>query len=189
MRNGSLLFLSAAITVLSSSVCQAAPEVVSVDMQRIMVESKPGKQAAEHLKQVQQVLQKGFDALREKHAKAPEAERNKIYAEGLAVLNRQMDVERQAATQAVHVVVVEEIEKRRRKNGVLPVIPRNVVITGDFNKADYTNTILSAVNRRTVKFAELPRVTPSRTRKNRGCALVRSVSALPGAADSGRTAS
>ena len=45
------------------------------------------------------------------------------------------------------------------------VIPRSMVIAGDFNKADYTNTIMSAVNKRTVKFAELPKVTIKDTKK------------------------
>ena len=66
---------------------------------------------------------------------------------------------------AVNAVVVEEIEKWRKKNGVQLVIPRSVVITGDFDRADYTSTILSAVNRRKVTFAKLPTVTIRDTKK------------------------
>lgn len=160
-----ILFLAAVMYVLSASACMAAPAVVSVDMQRIMAESVPGKQAAAHLEQVRQVLQKGFDDLRKAHEKESEAERNKIYADGLAVLNRQMEVERQSAMRAVNAVVVEEIEKWRQKNGVQLVIPRSMVITGDYDKADYTNTILSAVNKRKVTFAALPTVTIKDTKK------------------------
>ena len=45
------------------------------------------------------------------------------------------------------------------------VIPRSMVITGDYSKADYTNTILSAVNKRKVKFADLPKVTIKDSKK------------------------
>ncbi len=165
MHKISFLFLAVVMYVLSSSVCMAAPAVVSVDMQRIMAESVPGKAASAHLEEVRKVLQKGFDDLRKAHEKDPESERNKIYADGLSVLNRQMEVERQSAMRAVNAVVVDEIEKWRKKNGVMLVIPRSVVITGDFDKADYTNTILSAVNKRKVKFADLPTVTIKDTKK------------------------
>ena len=96
---------------------------------------------------------------------APEEERNKIYADGLARLNRQMALEQQSALSAVNDVVVEEIEKWRQKNGVSLVISRAAVITGDFVKADYTNTILSAVNKRQVKFADLPVVKVTSPKK------------------------
>ncbi|HJD97305.1 hypothetical protein [Mailhella massiliensis] len=168
MRGKSFFSFVVAVAVLFSSVGileARAPEVVSVDMQRLMVESTPGKQAEEHLKKVQQVLQKGFEDLKKAHAKEAEAERNRIYAQGLAVLNRQMDVERQAAMRAVQDVVVEEVEKWRKKNGVLLVVSRSMVIAGDWDKADYTNAILSQVNRRKVKFADLPTVTINKDNK------------------------
>ena len=165
MRKLSFLFIAVVLYAFSASACMAAPAVVSVDLQRIVAESEPGKQAAMHLEKVRQVLQKGFDDLRKAHEKDSEEERNKIYAEGLSVLNRQMEIERQSAMRAVNAVVVDEIEKWRKKNGVQLVIPRSMVIAGDFNKADYTNTIMSAVNKRTVKFAELPKVTIKDTKK------------------------
>ena len=162
MLGKSIFSFVVAVTVLFSTagVLEAkAPDVVSVDMQRLMAESAPGKQAEEHLKKVQQVLQKGFEDLKKAHAKESEAERNKIYAQGLAVLNRQMDVERRAAMLAVQNVVVEEVEKWRRKNGVSLVVSRSMVVAGDWDRADYTNTILSQVNKRKVKFADLPTVS------------------------------
>ena len=153
---GSMLFASAAM---------AAPAVVSVDMQKVLTQSEPGRQAAAHLEEVRKVLQKGFDELKEAHKNAPEEERNKIYADGLARLNRQMALEQQSALSAVNDVVVEEIEKWRQKNGMSLVISRAAVITGDFVKADYTNTILSAVNKRQVEFADLPVVKVTSPKK------------------------
>ena len=129
---------------------------------------QPGKQAEAHLKKVREVLQKGFDKLRDAHKKDSEEERNKVYAQGLAVLNRQMEVERQAAMRVVHEVVVEEVEKWRKKNGVSLVIARSMVVAGDWSKADYTKTILTQVNRRKVKFADLPTVTIKEEGKSEG---------------------
>ena len=168
MHKISFLFLAVVMYVLSSSVCMAAPAVVSVDMQRIMAESVPGKAASAHLEEVRKVLQKGFDDLRKAHEKDPESERNKIYADGLSVLNRQMEVERQAAMRVVHEVGVEDVEKGRKKNGVSLVIARSMVVAGDWSKADYTKTILTQVNRRKVKFADLPTVTIKEEGKSEG---------------------
>lgn len=159
MRRFFILFAAAVFYAFLISTCAAAPAVVSVDMQRLMTQSEPGKQATAHLEQVRKVLQKGFDELREAHKKAPEEERNKIYADGLARLNRQMEAERLSALRVVNNVVVEEIEKWRKRNGVSLVISRSAVVAGDFAKADFTNTIMAAVNKRQVKFAELPVVT------------------------------
>ena len=75
------------------------------------------------------------------------------------MLNQQMELERAAAMQAYNAVVVEEIEKWRKQNGVQLVIPRGVVIAGDWDKADYTNTILRRVNKRTVDLPDLPKVS------------------------------
>ena len=69
MRIGSvcscLVFVFFCLPLVSS--CNAAPKipaVVSVDMQRLMTESEPAKQASEHLGEVRAVLQKGFDDAR-----------------------------------------------------------------------------------------------------------------------------
>ncbi len=170
MRRVFLLLAAMAVTMFAFSVAEAArvPDGVSVDMQYLISESQPGKQAEAHLKKVREVLQKGFDKLRDAHKKDSEEERNKVYAQGLAVLNRQMEVERQAAMRVVHEVVVEEVEKWRKKNGVSLVIARSMVVAGDWSKADYTKTILTQVNRRKVKFADLPTVTIKEEGKSEG---------------------
>ena len=118
MRRFFILFAAAVFYAFLISPCAAAPAVVSVDMQRLMTQSEPGKKATAHLEQVRKVLQKGFDELREAHKKAPEEERNKIYADGLARLNRQMEAEHLSALRVLNNVVVEEIEKWRKRNGV-----------------------------------------------------------------------
>ena len=97
MRIGSvcscLVFVFFCLPLVSS--CNAAPKipaVVSVDMQRLMTESEPAKQASEHLGEVRAVLQKGFEALRETYKNAPKEQQEAIFANGLAVLNRQMEL-------------------------------------------------------------------------------------------------
>ena len=135
------------------------PAVVTMDMDRLLAESEPGKKMDAHLKEVQAVLQKGYNDLEETFKDAPDPEKKRIYAEGLAKLNRQMEVERQAAIQVVHAVLVDEIEKWRASNGVSLVIPRNVVLAGNWEATDYTTPIMDAANNRTVKFADLPVVS------------------------------
>ena len=89
MRIGSvcscLVFVFFCLPLVSS--CNAAPKipaVVSVDMQRLMTESEPAKQASEHLGEVRAVLQKGFEALRETYKNAPKEQQEAIFATGVA---------------------------------------------------------------------------------------------------------
>lgn len=143
------------------SSCDAAPKVpavVSVDMQRLMTESEPAKQASGHLTEVRAVLRKGFEELREAYKNAPKEQQETILANGLAALNRQMDLEARAAAKTINDIIVEEVSKWRKSNGVLLVIPRSAVIDGDWDSADYTKTILAAVNKRKATFAALPAV-------------------------------
>ena len=149
MRIGSvcscLVFVFFCLPLVSS--CNAAPKipaVVSVDMQRLMTESEPAKQASEHLGEVRAVLQK--------------EQQEAIFANGLAVLNRQMELETRAAAKSVNDIIAEEVGKWRKSNGVMLVISRSAVIDGDWDSADYTKTILAAVNKRKAAFAALPAV-------------------------------
>ena len=158
MRIGSvcscLVFVFFCLPLVSS--CNAAPKipaVVSVDMQRLMTESEPAKQASEHLDEVRAVLQKGFEALRETYKNAPKEQQEAIFANGLAVLNRQMELETRAAAKSVNDIIAEEVG-----NGVMLVISRSAVIDGDWDSAGYTKTILAAVNKRKAAFAALPAV-------------------------------
>ena len=163
MRIGSvcscLVFVFFCLPLVSS--CNAAPKipaVVSVDMQRLMTESEPAKQASEHLGEVRAVLQKGFEALRETYKNAPKEQQEAIFANGLAVLNRQMELETRAAAKSDNDIIAEEVGKWRKSNGVMLVISRSAVIDGDWDSADYTKTILAAVNKRKAAFAALPAV-------------------------------
>lgn len=157
MRIGSvcscLVFVFFCLPLVSS--CNAAPKipaVVSVDMQRIMTESEPAKQASEHLGEVRAVLQKGFEALRETYKNAPKEQQEAICAQS------QMELETRAAAKSVNDIIAEEVGKWRKSNGVMLVISRSAVIDGDWDSADYTKTILAAVNKRKAAFAALPAV-------------------------------
>ncbi len=162
MRKTILTLAMSALLLAFGSPAHAAPaapgKVAVADMEQIVNESEPGKQAAEHLKKVQASLQQGFDELRERYKDAPEQERNRILAEGLNLLNRQMDLERLAASKRVNDVAVEEIEKWRKKQGALCVLPRSAVLAGDWEKLDCTKEILKAVNGRQVDFGNVPKV-------------------------------
>lgn len=159
---GHFLLLGVLLLLLSPLSCQAAPKappVVSVDMRALMAESAPGRQGAAHLEKVREVLQKGFEELKAAHKDSSPEERQKALAEGLAALNRQMELERGAVERIVSGLAVEEIAKWRKANGVMLVIPRSVVIDGDMNAADFTRTILAALNKRSAAFPDLPVVS------------------------------
>ena len=154
--------LSFCLLFVAFSGCTAAPAlppVVSVNMQVLMTQSAPGKQAADHLAEVRKVLQQGFEDLKTTFKDRPAPELEKILAEGLNRLNTQMLAEQQAAEQIVQKIVVEEVAKWRAANkDVLMVIPSAVVIDANMEKADFTKTILAAVNKRTATFPKLPTV-------------------------------
>lgn len=154
--------LGVLLLLLSPLSCQAAPKappVVSVDMRALMTESAPGKQGAAHLEKVRDVLQKGFEDLKAAHKDSSPEERQKALSDGLAALNRQMELERGAVDRIVAGLAVEEVSKWRKANGIMLVIPRSVVIDGDMHAADFTGTILAALNKRTAVFPDLPVVS------------------------------
>ena len=67
-------------------------------------------------------------------------------------------LETRAAAKSVNDIIAEEVGKWRKSNGVMLVISRSAVIDGDWDSADYTKTILAAVNKRKAAFAALPAV-------------------------------
>lgn len=133
------------------------PPVVTVNVQQIMAESTPGKQGSEHLKAVQTVLQKGFDGVQERYKSKPKAEQEKVLAEALAVLNRQMEIEKLAVASLLNKAIVEEVAVWRKANKVSLVLPREYALDVE-PSADITKSILSAVNKRKITFPDLPKV-------------------------------
>ena len=76
-----------------------------------------------------------FEALRETYKNAPKEQQEAIFANGLAVLNRQMELETRAAAKSVNDIIAEEVGKWRKSNGVMLVISRSAVIDGDWDSA------------------------------------------------------
>ena len=136
---------------------QAAPVMGVVDVQKVLKESKAAGAARAHLEQARAALQMGLDALEAEYKGAPEAERRRVLSEGLMTLNRQMSIEEQAANQVVLQMMQEEAAKWRASSKASCVITLQNLLDAD-KSVDVTDKIIAAMNKRTPKFAELPRV-------------------------------
>ena len=100
---------------------QAGPPLGIVDVERVLRESAPAQAARRHLEEARAVLQKGMEALEQEWKDAPEAERRKAVAEGLAALNRKMASEEAADNAVVMKLLGEECEKWRATHKALAV--------------------------------------------------------------------
>ena len=105
----SVVLLSCCLALAAcESASQSGPAVGMVDVEQVLRESAPAQAARKHLEAARAVLQKGMNALEEEWKDAPEAERRKAVAEGLAALNRQMANEEAAANAVVMQLLREE---------------------------------------------------------------------------------
>lgn len=151
-----LLTLSLALAACESA-SQSGPGVGIVDVERVMRESAPAQAARKHLEAARAVLQKGMNALEEEWKDAPEAERRKAVAEGLATLNRQMANEEAAANAVVMQLLREECEKWRATHKAVAVASRRNLLAADAG-ADITAEVIAAMNARSPVFPALPTV-------------------------------
>ena len=146
---------------LALAACEAGPQsgpvTGIVDVERVMRESAPAQAARRHLEEARTVLQKGMEALEQEWKDAPEAERRKAVAEGLAALNRQMAAEEAAANALVMKLRREECEKWRATHKALAVASRQNLLAADAG-ADITAEVIAAMNARSPEFPPLPTV-------------------------------
>ena len=83
-----------------SGCLDTGPDVVCVDVDRVLSQSRAAQQANEHLAKVQAILQNGLDVYQEELKKSPEEKREQELRQGLAVLQRQLALQHgQALTQ------------------------------------------------------------------------------------------
>ena len=159
MKYGISVLLLACCLALTAceSTPQPGPVTGVVDVERVLRESSPAKDARKHLEEARAVLQKGMDALQEEWKDAPEAERHKAVAEGLAALSRQMAAEEAAANAVVMKLLREECEKWRATHKALAVASRQNLLAVDAG-ADITTEIVAAMNARSPEFSPLPAV-------------------------------
>jgi len=151
-----LLTLSLALAACESA-SQSGPAVGIVDVEQVLRESAPAQAARTHLEAARAVLQKGMNALEEEWKDAPEAERRKAVAEGLAALNRQLAAEEAAANAVVMQLLRGECEKWRATHRVPAVASRQNLLAADAG-ADITAEVIAAMNARSPVFPALPTV-------------------------------
>lgn len=68
-----------------SGCLDTGPDVVCVDVDRVLSQSRAAQQANEHLAKVQAILQNGLDVYQEELKKSPEEKREQELRQGLAV--------------------------------------------------------------------------------------------------------
>lgn len=122
-----------------SGCLDTGPDVVCVDVERVLSQSKAARQANEHLGKVQTILQNGLAAYQEELKKSPEEKRRQELRQGLTLLQRQMALEQAAARDVA-------------------VMARQNVLSAPASM-DITAEIISRMDAGNVTFAELPKVS------------------------------
>ena len=152
-----LLFLLS-LTVALAGCKSGDPQVVCVDVEKIMTDSKAAREANEHLAKVQAILQKGLEVYQEELKKSPESQRQQELQQGLALLRRQLVLEQAAARNVVHKHMLAQIEAWRADKGNTVVIARQSLLSAPAT-VDITADIQTRMDAGSVEFAELPKVS------------------------------
>ena len=133
------------------------PQLVCVDVQKILTDSKAAKEANAHLAQVQDILQRGLVAYQEELKKSPEQQREQELRQGLALLQRQLVVEQAAAREVVRKHMMAQIAAWKADKLKVAVIAKQNLLAAP--ASDITADIITRMDAGTVKFAALPKVT------------------------------
>ncbi|WP_455552507.1 OmpH family outer membrane protein [Desulfovibrio sp.] len=141
-----------------SGCLNTGPDVVCVDVERVLSQSKAAQQANEHLGKVQTILQNGLAAYQEELKKSPEEKRQQELQQGLAVLQRQMALEQAAAREVVSKHMLDQIEAWRAEKGDVAVIARQNLLAAPA-AMDITAEIISRMDAGSVSFAALPKIS------------------------------
>ena len=147
--------LALMLTLPLSGCLDTGPDVVCVDVDRVLSQSRAAQQANEHLAKVQAILQNGLDVYQEELKKSPEEKREQELRQGLAVLQRQLALEQAAARDVVSKHMLARIEAWRAD---MAVIARQNVLSAPASM-DITAEIISRMDAGSVQFAELPKVS------------------------------
>lgn len=150
--------LALMLTLPLSGCLDTGPDVVCVDVDRVLSQSRAAQQANEHLGKVQAILQNGLDVYQEELKKSPEEKRRQELRQGLAVLQRQMALEQAAARDVVSKHMLAQIEAWRADKGDVAVIARQNLLSAPAT-LDVTGEIIGLMDAGSVQFAELPKVS------------------------------
>ena len=133
------------------------PQIVCVDVQKVLTDSKAAKAANEHLAKVQAILQKGLEAYQEELKKSPEDKRQQELRQGLALLQRQLVIEQGAAREVVRKHMQAQIDAWKADKPKVAVMAKQNLLAAP--SADITIDIIARMDAGSVKFAALPKVT------------------------------
>lgn len=149
--------LACALALCVALPCGAsAAELAVLDVAKVYTESKAAKAADKHLADVRAVLQKGMADLEKslENRKLTKQERENELAAGLRVLERQMQIEMQAARAVVHEMMVDAVKNWRKKKSAAVIAKQQLI---DFNpKLDITDTVIKSMNAKQPKFGDMP---------------------------------
>lgn len=159
-----ILLLAAFVFMLTA--CLDEPKVseaaqfmaYTVDVEKVLSQSKAAKAGQEHLNKVRKVLEDGYAKLEKTLAKQPDAEKRQGLVEGANALQRQMNIEQQAVTNVVSQMMLAEVQNWRKTNKADLVLPRQNALDASPG-IDITGEIISAMDKKEPKFADLPKVT------------------------------
>ena len=113
------------------------PQIVCVDVQKVLTDSKAAKEANTHLAQVQDILQKGLAAYQEELKKSPEQQRE--------------------AREVVQKHMMAQIAAWQKDKPKVAVIAKQNLLAAP--ASDITADIITRMDAGSVKFADLPKVT------------------------------
>ena len=150
--------LTLLLTLPLAGCLDSKPKVTCVDVERVLTQSRAAGQANEHLKKVQDVLQNGLNAYEKELKKSPEDKRRQELRQGLALLQRQLEMERVAARNVVSQHMLKQIDVWRADKGDVIIVARQNVLAAP-ESVDITNDIMRLMDAGSVTFADLPTVT------------------------------
>ena len=134
------------------------PQIVCVDVQKVLTDSKAAKEANNHLAQVQDILQRGLAAYQEELKKSPEDKRQQELRQGLALLQRQLVIEQNAAREVVRKHMQAQIDTWAAAKPKVAVIAKQGLLSAP-KENDITADIIARMDAGNVIFADLPKVT------------------------------
>lgn len=152
------VLLLPALLFLAGGAASAETLLKSVDVNVILEKSRPARDAAAHLEKVRTTLQQGYDALASNQKGLPAKTRQEDLSRALNLLQRQMNIETEAARQIVLGALARVCEQWGRENPTLWLVPRGNVLAAPAAE-DVTPEILKRMEDEKVSFPDLPRVT------------------------------
>lgn len=155
------LLLSLVLTAALLAGCESplgGARMCYVDVSVVLEKSRAAEEAEAHLKKVREVLQKGYDELAVTLKGKPEKERQAELARGMALLQRQLALEKDAARQIVLKAMNTACGEWHKAHPDSWLVTRESVLAAPDDK-DVTEDILARMKAVGVTFPDLPVVT------------------------------